>query len=351
MREKQILSGVLQERDEWLLRTARSQGVPEPKIRRLEGVLREDRAQRAPSSDNELVYLLFTPELLATVRVMRANRLAEIQGELSGLLKEHARVRERIAESQRQLAAMPAPGALVDLLAWRDRVRADLQRALAKLEHLKAEHGVAVRAAELKRHALASVLDKEVHEDLRRSDAQRLIEHAERVSATLRQFRARVLSLHIERIELLILDSFQQLARKRALVVGIAIDPTTFHVRLMGRDGRTISPDRLSAGERQLLAVSMLWGLARASGRPIPTVVDTPLGRLDSRHRRRLIKRYFPAASHQVLLLSTDEEIDQQSLGLLEDAVGRKYRLDFDDSTQATQVVEGYFWNGGNHAD
>jgi DNA sulfur modification protein DndD len=57
-----------------------------------------------------------------------------------------------------------------------------------------------------------------------------------------------------------------------------------------------------------------LRGLAKASGRPLPTIIDTPLGRLDSTRRRHLLERYFPVASHQVILLSTDEEIDAASL-------------------------------------
>jgi len=88
----------------------------------------------------------------------------------------------------------------------------------------------------------------------------------------------------------------------------------------------------------------MLWGLARASGRPLPVVIDTPLGRLDSSHRDQLLKRYFPNASHQVLLFSTDEEIDEECFRKIKPWVGRAYRLEFDESLDATQVQPGYFW-------
>ena len=33
------------------------------------------------------------------------------------------------------------------------------------------------------------------------------------------------------------------------------------------------------------------------------------MGRLDSEHRLKLVKNYFPNASKQTILLSTDEEI------------------------------------------
>jgi DNA sulfur modification protein DndD len=100
----------------------------------------------------------------------------------------------------------------------------------------------------------------------------------------------------------------------------------------------------LSAGERQLLAVSLLWGLARASGQPLPVVVDTPLGRLDGSHREHLVERYFPYASHQVILLSTDTEIDEATYQRMKKFVGRSYQLVFDQVENATSVVPGYFW-------
>lgn len=112
---------------------------------------------------------------------------------------------------------------------------------------------------------------------------------------------------------------------------------------LTGKNGKDIPFDRLSAGERQLLATSLLWGLARASGRPVPTIIDTPLGRLDSSHRRHLIERYFPCASHQVLLLSTDEEIVGSYYKTLEPFITRTYMLSHDEDSGKTHIQPGYF--------
>ena len=117
-----------------------------------------------------------------------------------------------------------------------------------------------------------------------------------------------------------------------------------FSVQLFDGRGERIPTERLSAGERQLLAVAMLWGLARVSGRRLPMVIDTPLGRLDSKHRSHIVERYFPHASHQVILLSTDEEIDQSLFASLEPWIGRSYELRHDDMAGCTQIVEGYFW-------
>lgn len=115
-------------------------------------------------------------------------------------------------------------------------------------------------------------------------------------------------------------------------------------IELRGPDGAVILPQQLSAGERQLLAVSLLSGLAQASGRPLPVVIDTPLGRLDGIHRNHLVTRYFPQASHQVILLSTDQEIDRKAWRDLYPYVGHAYRLEHDTTNGYTTAQSGYFW-------
>lgn len=137
---------------------------------------------------------------------------------------------------------------------------------------------------------------------------------------------------------------FSQLWRKGDVVRRIEIDPITFKVTLHDRHDRVVPKHQLSAGEKQIYAISMLWGLAEVSGRPLPMVIDTPLGRLDGDHRAHLVERYFPHASHQVIILSTDTEIDKTYFHDLAPAISHSYRLQYDTQDARTTVEKGYFW-------
>jgi DNA sulfur modification protein DndD len=194
-----------------------------------------------------------------------------------------------------------------------------------------------------KEQALTRLLEQEAIARRQREDQERILRHSARVRATLESFRGAVIARHVRRIEQLVLESYQQLLRKASLVTRLVIDPGSYALTLYGRDGAALTPERLSAGERQLLAIALLWGLAKASGRPLPTAIDTPLGRLDTGHRVHLVERYLPFASHQVLLFSTDEEISGDYLERLRPWIGRTYHLMYDDDRGSTRVVPGYF--------
>ena len=85
-----------------------------------------------------------------------------------------------------------------------------------------------------------------------------------------------------------------------------------------------------------MLAIATLWALRELSGRATPVVIDTPLSRLDSQHRERMLHDFFPRASHQVILLATDAEIDAHALKLLAPVISRLYRMEYDPATGAT---------------
>ena len=117
-----------------------------------------------------------------------------------------------------------------------------------------------------------------------------------------------------------------------------------FAITLYDAAGNALPRQRLSEGEKQIFAVAMLWGLARASARPLPAVIDTPMARLAATHRENLVERYFPNASHQVLVFSTDTEVDRHYYELLLPAVSRAYHLRYSEQERVTVGEEGYFW-------
>lgn len=233
-----------------------------------------------------------------------------------------------------------------DAIAHAAKERDVLRRELTDIASLHTAMGQEIerqeRELERKEQVLARLIEADAKEKGTREDRSRILLHAAKVRMTLAAFRHAVIARHVRRIEQLVLDSYKQLLRKAALVTSLSIDPESYTLTLFGRDGEVLSAERLSAGERQLLAIALLWGLAKASGRPLPTAIDTPLGRLDSGHRMHLVERYLPYASHQVLLLSTDEEIIGEYLERLSPWVGRMYRLTHDDTTGATHISSGY---------
>jgi DNA sulfur modification protein DndD len=173
-----------------------------------------------------------------------------------------------------------------------------------------------------------------------------IIDSVAKVKATLQIFREKLTLKKINRLENEVTECFRYLLHKSELVQRVAIDSTTFTLSLYDCDGKLLPKHRLSAGEKQLLAIALLWGLARVSGRQLPIAIDTPLGRLDSSHRTNLIERYFPAASEQVILLSTDTEIAENEVANLrvQGAITREYLLHHDPNQQRTEVRSGYFW-------
>jgi DNA sulfur modification protein DndD len=168
-------------------------------------------------------------------------------------------------------------------------------------------------------------------------------EYAAKALATLTKLAEATVTRNIAAIESSILDSFNQLAGKADLVTRVRLDPETLEMSVDTADGERQPVERLSAGERQLLAVAILWGLSRVAHREVPLVVDTPLGRLDSFHREKLATNYFPHVAQQVIILSTDEEFDADLRTKIERFISREYLIEFIDIERSSRIIPGYF--------
>lgn len=136
---------------------------------------------------------------------------------------------------------------------------------------------------------------------------------------------------------------YKQLANKKNLIQEIVMNSETLDMQYLDENGNEVSKESLSAGEKQLMVIAILWALALCSKKKLPVIIDTPLSRMDSQHRTSIISTYFPNASDQTIILSTDTEIDQNYYEMMKNSVGDEFTLVYSEETKSTSIKKGYF--------
>ena len=159
----------------------------------------------------------------------------------------------------------------------------------------------------------------------------------------LSTFERKLVETKIGVLEKNFVACFNNLMRKGDVISSIQIDPKTLAIKLIGTEGKELLRSQLSEGEKQIFAIALLHAITRTSKCPFPIIIDTPLGRLDSIHRSNIVNNYLPFASHQVLVLSTDTEIDQAFHSDLKPYISKSFVLHYEHEQRHTEIREGYF--------
>lgn len=342
--DNEILGALLENRDEEALAFF-SEIVegPSGQAAQLREFFDEDRRKRTAVSSAES-FLFLSQETRSFLHSLASDLGPRIQAEISSLLANENEAQGELTVLERKKSTMPTQDSITDLIRKRDEKRKKVHVDETQLLMLQQADERVERELEETSAKRLKILEKDVAYRFSQDGVGRTIEHSKRTRAVLKRFAAELTRKNASQIGSLVLESFQALIGKEKFVTGISIDPDSMAVTLSGEGGEGIPSEYLSAGERQLLAVALLWGLARFSGRSLPTVIDTPLGRLDSSHRTNLVQRYFPNASHQVILLSTDEELNETYYPMLKHAVGRTYLIEYDEKTRSSRVKNEFFW-------
>ncbi|WP_417582572.1 DNA sulfur modification protein DndD [Nitrincola sp.] len=222
---------------------------------------------------------------------------------------------------------------------------------IRQLERERVQHQVDYRQALLNakdtyRKALELARKEQKLHDKHRAltNSSEGVSNAQKALLLLDRFAELLTHTRVKKLEVEFMNSYQQLARKEDLNIHARINAKSFDVELVDDQEQVINRKELSAGEKQIYAIAILEALGRTSGRKLPVIIDTPLGRLDSHHRDKLVQFYFPSASHQVVILSTDTEIDNGYFEELEDDISHGYEIVFDGHTKSSRLSEGYFW-------
>lgn len=104
-----------------------------------------------------------------------------------------------------------------------------------------------------------------------------------------------------------------------------------------------ININDFSNGEKQIYILCLIWAIIKSSGVEIPFIIDTPYARIDETHRNSLTTAYLPNISKQVIILSTNKEIDTELYKVVKPYVCDEYLLLYNTKLRKTEVKNGYF--------
>ncbi len=334
---------LVQETGDRLLTYVKKLKLKTDQLKKIEQFLAEENQQLlAQIGSDEDVWLDADKKALETLAILLESDLGDRVNTAKNTRAEIDQLELQITATERELAAAPPPEIYQKLKNAVEKTQTALVKAKINYENAQGLVSQLEAAINKTKKELVNYAENTIE----RQQDEHLIKSAARVQDTLRLFREKLTIKKLSKLEKEVTDCFRYLLHKLNLVHRVAIDTTNFSLSLFDIQGEPVPTHRISAGEKQLLAIAFLWGLARVSGRQLPVAIDTPLGRLDSEHRQNLIERYFPSASHQVILLSTDTELGKEEVEQLrqQGAIAREYLLKYDSDTRQTNIKTGYFW-------
>ena len=325
---------ILEENFDAILKEMKSKNNDVKEITKIFNDRLEKSGKRSPTTFN-----LSTEDMQNVINLI--NKIDKsIEKKLFDLTKTFGKTADELQKVQISLESVPKDddvGPIISELQNENRELGRLESEFKNLEELEMQEKSLVGILNSK--ILNLVKDK--HQDKRRISG---MENAKRVQLVLDEYAQRLRDKKLELLERYITDGMQMLLHKKEFIDKVSIDKETFEVKLFKGDDE-ISKEMLSKGELQMFATAVVWGLAKTSGRPLPFMIDTPLARLDEEHRESLVEKFYPYASHQLIIFSTNSEINGEFYPKLEPFVERSFVIKYDSDKGKTKKYDNYFFD------
>lgn len=299
------------------------------------------------AEDKENIYNL-SDSVLYQITALNKEGLVNCKRRVEEIILNCNQNKEKVEEFDRYLSVDIDETALAKIYKKIKEIEQNIATAEVKIENLnrnRAElHGIAMTAeaefAKMAEYVLSSMESIDADERIRK--------YTHIATEIVSRYKIRLQERKTDILAQTMTDCYKKLANKKNLVDRIEMDSNTLDLHYISIDGEEIAKKRLSAGEKQLMVIALLWALAICSKQKLPVIIDTPLSRLDSSHRQALVKTYFPYASEQTIILSTDSEIDEGYYHMMKDNIGDEFTLNYNDQDRRTTITPGYFGWGGN---
>ena len=267
------------------------------------------------------------------------------QQEVHDLLAEQRDLTARIEDLNRKISRVEGidrDGTLAELKKNLSRITAEIDVVEAHIKDDERE----VFGLEVTVNNTRARYQQETKRRDETSPVRELVNRSERVRTVIEELIPALFPMKVKELAAAMTRVYKQLAHKTQVAKIVIEDDGA--VKILSKTNTEIPFDR-SAGENQIFATALIAGLAEVSRVKAPLVVDTPLGRLDSKHRANILNFWISNSQRQVILLSQDEEIDDDFYKRIKNNVSATFLLeheDVGDGMGRTTVVPNKYFGG-----
>ena len=269
------------------------------------------------------------------------NNSGKSKEALKAFIKEYESLESSIDSLGLNISRAPDESQLKKIFTVINGIELEIEKANNRTKEIKREIRELLNEAIQLTHNLDKVYSKLQSEE----SSVKVDRVGNKVISAMESLSRGLIQGKISELELEFNKVFQRLTRKKDMSHQVNIDRKNYKIELLDKFGNIVNKKRISSGEKQIYAFSMIEALGKVSGRNLPFIVDTPLGRLDSNHRSRLVKNFFPKIGEQVIVLSTDTEVDSQFYEALMPFISKSYEIQYNETESSSSVEMGYFWS------
>ncbi|GAA0179049.1 DNA sulfur modification protein DndD [Clostridium sediminicola] len=284
-----------------------------------------------PTDNEDLIHKLSDDDFYSlkakVTNLLNFNKvkLIDKMKKLDSLEQEYSDLSSNAAE----IEALKSAGQLDHLLS--------LQSELNDFELTQKENDETILINEAKISNLDNelkALENELWTQLKKSNITNVLDQ---IHTVLDQYINQIKAKKIKEIEHHTKTMFDRLIRKKGFINDFKIENDAIY--LMDKNNNKLNHSNLSAGEKQLFVLSLLYAVLQSSERRVPLMFDTLLGRLDEEHRDNVFKEFISSCPDQVIILATDSELSNIDKEYLTSITNTEYTIDFSKSeNQMTEV-------------
>lgn len=330
------VENLITERDSSIINNLLKEGYDNNLIQKIKLMMQGDKAQILGSNITQ-----FSHQEQGEAKFILSKK-DEVKHTLKSIFAQFSGLESELDLNKNLLAILPPVEKAQPILKVIEDLKKEALEIVLRIKMVDEQILELEKSKELKQKYIHNQVEKFSIERLGNEEISRMQKRINQVETLICIFKRRLSKERLKKVEQLALEAFNTIYRKVGLVRSLSISHDELSLEMEDYAGNTVELSRLSAGERQILVTSLLWAIAKASKNSLPFIIDTPLGRLDSKHRSNLVDNFYPIASHQVILLSTDQEIVGDNYENLRPYIAKEYGIVYDTRTRCSGIIKNY---------